>query len=198
MRGKHKIRGADSNQVRNIPAYAGKTIIDLDSGMAWTEHPRVCGENGVRNGARRLIAGTSPRMRGKRRLGRLGPLLWRNIPAYAGKTSITEDHGGPHQEHPRVCGENYVARYDPDIAQGTSPRMRGKPPPPPSPRRCWPEHPRVCGENLGDLVRGGVDLGTSPRMRGKLTGLINKYGPERNIPAYAGKTTTLRLAAPAR
>ena len=53
-----------------------------------------------------------------------------------------------------------------------------------------PEHPRVCGENP---IASTVVLnqpGTSPRMRGKLE--LGDYfiRPNRNIPAYAGKTTS--------
>ena len=51
------------------------------------------------------------------------------------------------------------------------------------------EHPRVCGENIF-LIFGGLDLGgTSPRMRGKRANLLRFDCEQRNIPAYAGKTS---------
>ena len=54
-----------------------------------------------------------------------------------------------------------------------------------------PEHPRVCGENIIRVLDQGDRVGTSPRMRGKhgLTHFSNVCA--RNIPAYAGKTTSL-------
>ena len=112
---------------RNIPAYAGKT--GGGPGFRWcpAEHPRVCGENlkWVVSGV--MVSGTSPRMRGKHGLGRLGVYAYRNIPAYAGKTTVSSSRCATPQEHPRVCGENRLARAREDAAAGTSPRMRGKP-----------------------------------------------------------------------
>ena len=45
MRGKHQgVRGVAKGG-RNIPAYAGKTIINIACDNPDEEHPRVCGEN---------------------------------------------------------------------------------------------------------------------------------------------------------
>ena len=76
------------DKLRNIPAYAGKTLPSRRGGNLGTEHPRVCGENlknaweGVKEG------GTSPRMRGKPTFEKMNRVDRRNIPAYAGKTLI--------------------------------------------------------------------------------------------------------------
>ena len=51
----------------------------------------------------------------------------RNIPAYAGKTTIPERFGGLTKEHPRVRGENRQTPADERSVFGTSPRTRGKP-----------------------------------------------------------------------
>ena len=132
----------------------------------------------------------------------------RNIPAYAGKTRLQKILGGSNQEHPRVCGENHRVKLAREVAEGTSPRMRGKRLP------QWPcgehhrnipvyagktavkyqcsnateEHPRVCGENTPTHTKRLQHLGTSPRMRGKPPLHQQKRGRRRNIPAYAGKT----------
>ena len=50
-----------------------------------------------------------------------------NIPAYAGKTWSMPCSKFPNTEHPRVCGENDVAKPQVVHDVGTSPRMRGKP-----------------------------------------------------------------------
>ena len=55
-----------------------------------------------------------------------------------------------------------------------------------------PEHPRVCGENKALIAPLQSPQGTSPRMRGKQTGAYKSLGINRNIPAYAGKTTPRR------
>ena len=114
--------------------------------------------------------------------------------------------------HPRVCGENTNDTLLAALAEGSSPRVRGKhqrhtarsarrgliPACAGKTRRVAVKtnspraHPRVCGENvLRRGFRGGV-RGSSPRVRGKLLGWLQEHGAERLIPACAGKTTTMR------
>ena len=147
-------------------------------------------------------------MRGKRnRFWCLG-YANRNIPAYAGKTSIPHNLFCPLMEHPRVCGENPIIPAAERGHDGTSPRMRGKQTRQIRPiriRRNIPayagktgvvprlitsaaEHPRVCGENLRAPASRVRLLGTSPRMRGKPELTRRMTRTLRNIPAYAGKT----------
>ena len=71
---------------RNIPAYAGKTRQTGSIVKTQPEHPRVCGENAWLAEEEKLIAGTSPRMRGKHMPELEFLAKSRNIPAYAGKT----------------------------------------------------------------------------------------------------------------
>ena len=67
MRGKHQgVRGVAKGG-RNIPAYAGKTIINIACDNPDEEHPRVCGENRYLPRRFQVGIGTSPRMRGKRK-----------------------------------------------------------------------------------------------------------------------------------
>ena len=128
MRGKQvRIRQAGANR-RNIPAYAGKTHPTY-SGYTWAaEHPRVCGENSVVGEYSNVVGGTSPRMRGKLTVVSGNTGIVRNIPAYAGKTTLSELRKSAEAEHPRVCGENFVPGLMPLWEIGTSPRMRGKRP----------------------------------------------------------------------
>ena len=88
MRGKPAGLPIGPNHERNIPAYAGKTAMVDWSQPKEAEHPRVCGENGLREGFAKVMNGTSPRMRGKPFLWGCLPSVWRNIPAYAGKTTV--------------------------------------------------------------------------------------------------------------
>ena len=190
MRGKPPAEVAADPRSRNIPAYAGKTSSQSSSSMCQTEHPRVCGENNYDAPAGSRDAGTSPRMRGKHRVGKRYMESAGNIPAYAGKTDTERTPSCLSKEHPRVCGENPQRLARDDYQRGTSPRMRGKP------RLCTiadfrvgnipayagktrfrrcvsgrnPEHPRVCGENPATRRAGRTKPGTSPRMRGKRWG----------------------------
>ena len=187
MRGKQRSTSSMRTDTRNIPAYAGKTFRGRVPRRAGTEHPRVCGENGLEELPEHHLAGTSPRMRGK--LPAIGqtPLPAGNIPAYAGKTRGVPHVGHEQQEHPRVCGENSVGGNCFPVYTGTSPRMRGKQ----SSSQLlmyrrgnipayagkttvhieykdgYTEHPRVCGENEMPSCLSNSSHGTSPRMRGK-------------------------------
>ena len=86
MRGKLTGNAAQALQYRNIPAYAGKTIIRHTHAAYKKEHPRVCGENPVKLLSGDTRGGTSPRMRGKPAYTEQIVPIIRNIPAYAGKT----------------------------------------------------------------------------------------------------------------
>ena len=86
MRGKQALLSSPVLPPRNIPAYAGKTIIYGISRTLVPEHPRVCGENLGTISAQVLTRGTSPRMRGKHLRESPSSTKPGNIPAYAGKT----------------------------------------------------------------------------------------------------------------
>ena len=187
MRGKRGQCFRHGRNERNIPAYAGKTLLAWKCPNTWTEHPRVCGENDAEVGLVAVTGGTSPRMRGKPCAQAKFRWWHRNIPAYAGKTNHPQPAANSAKEHPRVCGENSTPNGHVPIFGGTSPRMRGKLPRsavPPLGRRNIPayagktqlgtsaaateaEHPRVCGENSSAGILKFLAYGTSPRMRGK-------------------------------
>ena len=208
MRGKPWFALTLNTPLGNIPAYAGKTRSLLASCHGCGEHPRVCGENSPPFSYIPYYYGTSPRMRGKRRLELHQSGRQRNIPAYAGKTPRSRHPRPPRAEHPRVCGENSSWMLVGWLGLGTSPRMRGKPNSPGygvfdgrnipayagktiktiSATPLRPEHPRVCGENVPISSVWLTPMGTSPRMRGKQVSGRIRHGGIRNIPAYAGKT----------
>ena len=191
MRGKRQDLDSIAECSRNIPAYAGKTHAENLTKQAREEHPRVCGENGIRVLYPQGGIGTSPRMRGKLRARCRRPEPPRNIPAYAGKTAVMHFAFDQQTEHPRVCGENLAARTAGYPVCGTSPRMRGK-------LRMAIEaviplrNPRVCGENRLGRVQRELGTGTSPRMRGKRGECLGNPRADGNIPAYAGKTALTR------
>ena len=111
---------------RLIPACAGKTGGRPVRGFGFWARPRVCGENWVRTLRSLMRAGSSPRVRGKRRGPRQLVHGRRLIPAYAGKTASAVGAAAGAAAHPRVCGENDARRSAFDSARGSSPRVRGK------------------------------------------------------------------------
>ena len=152
---------------RIIPAYAGNTCPHSDYVTPTRDHPRVCGEHVFGQLVCVRPLGSSPRMRGTRvhRLPeRCRPGI---IPAYAGNTRRMHRRDEANRDHPRVCGEHFMAFMQQDDASGSSPRMRGTPfrrhgefrrtgiipayagntearSTPACPK--W-DHPRVCGEH---------------------------------------------------
>ena len=88
-----------------IPAYAGSTRLHLPIQSRCRDHPRVCGEHGIKDGKISAGKGSSPRMRGA--LASLPTVLLPRgiIPAYAGST--------------------FGTRSDAPMWTGSSPRMRG-------------------------------------------------------------------------
>ena len=166
-RGKRTRVGDQGSDDRLIPAWAGKTthpVTRQDRGRA---HPRVGGENVASKDWPLIVAGSSPRGRGKRRRFQLEGWLPGLIPAWAGKTRTRSAPGPSSRAHPRVGGENSVIVYSTPGSTGSSPRGRGKrygnralyrvcrlipawagkTRTRNEPARCSRAHPRVGGEN---------------------------------------------------
>ena len=153
-------------------------------------------------------AGSSPRGRGKRRMGHESIQTTGIIPARAGKTVSAGKTQCPRPDHPRAGGENGAGRVSPSTREGSSPRGRGK-------RRIllplcarWriiparagkttttttlcraqTDHPRAGGENLTSVAMSLWVFGSSPRGRGKPTRELESFTVPGIIPARAGKT----------
>ena len=166
------------------------------------------GENAGVAGLDDYGRGSSPRGRGKHHYHPKSPSETRLIPAWAGKTADLERNPELEGAHPRVGGENHVARGCPIDGEGSSPRGRGKPFPAPSgtqtfglipawagktcggalARCCVRAHPRVGGENRWRELPDLYSHGSSPRGRGKLARRWSTPRRRGLIPAWAGKT----------
>ena len=88
-RGKQTIEEGDFLVFRLIRARAGKTEQSSGQPHSWPVHPRAGGENRAILWAASLLAGSSPRGRGKRRFGLLTLRASRLIPARAGKPGVS-------------------------------------------------------------------------------------------------------------
>ena len=106
MRGKTWLTAARIPSKANVPAYAGENDpLDLTE---WTD------------------TGTSPHTRGKRNHDEFLVARYRNIPAYAGKTSRCRPMCSRSREHPRIRGENHGFMLLIDGFARTSPHTQGK------------------------------------------------------------------------
>ena len=121
--------GGDGHGVQGaglIPARAGKTRLRRMAATPLAAHPRACGENSSPRAAPPRRSGSSPRVRGKRRVYRIPRLEFRLIPARAGKTSPSPPETSSSAAHPRACGENPISSTSSISWRGSSPRVRGK------------------------------------------------------------------------
>ena len=195
-------------QPGNIPAYAGRTQERSLNAPYRQKHPRIRGENhrDLRRG--RFFLETSPHTRGEPSaavsvLDRPG-----NIPAYAGRTIYGEDVNLDAEKHPRIRGENHLARLQVRNHAETSPHTRGercccatqpdspgnipayagRTGCPKNPARLRQKHPRIRGENTPQHLAGGRITETSPHTRGEHRRSVFMRARQGNIPAYAGRT----------
>ena len=159
-----------------------------------------------------LIAGTSPRVRGKRPGVGGGAFEGGYIPACAGEAGLHRDLCAVRQVHPRVCGGSAASSSGVQRRFGTSPRVRGK-------RGVWRRdpllagyipacageaaarraaagarrvHPRVCGGSTTERLEALAPRGTSPRVRGKRPRPAQGASGSGYIPACAGEARRCR------
>ena len=152
--------------------------------------------------------GSSPRVRGTRRVRILIGLRTGIIPACAGNTRSASSPRTAIRDHPRVCGEHKSVCTPPTSCSGSSPRVRGtleagtyvfeadgiipacagntrcsRPS-----RRCCRDHPRVCGEHSANAYMEQATSGSSPRVRGTHIVRPARSACRGIIPACAGNT----------
>ena len=151
-----------------IPAYAGNTSSNVLLMRSNWDHPRICGEHSFTDIEDMGYTGSSPHMRGTRRICcQPTPEPW---------------------DHPRICGEHLAVMVMLISISGSSPHMRGtlsvehavlvldgiipayagNTALPASSATASRDHPRICGEH--DAMAGKLlySLGSSPHMRGTL------------------------------
>ena len=178
---------------RFIPACAGNSAKPGARVRNAPVHPRVCGELGVVQRAPLLLAGSSPRVRGTRRIGQRRPGGRRFIPACAGNSCRFRRLAVASKVHPRVCGELALARAAGAANGGSSPRVRGTL----LGRRRQCRRPRfipACAGNSADWRLTGISpTGSSPRVRGTPAGERPPHKGGRFIPACAGNSMGIRV-----
>ena len=175
------------------------------------DHPRACGANFSISPVSMGRPGSSPRVRGKRKLAGRPIQHVRIIPARAGQTRRFFHVIIRCTDHPRACGANHRRRRQQGQEGGSSPRVRGKlrrAVPMQSGLRiiparagqtsrssvrtsCFPDHPRACGANELMATTLKQFNGSSPRVRGKRLAVADRLLTNRIIPARAGQTKTL-------
>ena len=86
MRGKVNLTSRSRRPDRITPAYAGKSLVHVDTSATNKDHPRVCGEKEGNGMKFDVELGSPPRMRGKDPNWTPDQATPRITPAYAGKS----------------------------------------------------------------------------------------------------------------
>ena len=194
---------------RIIPARAGPTSPNQSIVRSRADHPRSCGANDSIHRRAASIHGSSPLVRGQRRIGEHALAALRIIPARAGPTLVMMHPPFSVSDHPRSCGANMTGVACMRCAPGSSPLVRGQHPWRSStrllvriiPARAGPtrrpvrpashcsDHPRSCGANSRSCSASMSPCGSSPLVRGQPPAGQPYAGARRIIPARAGPTT---------
>ena len=194
---------------RFIPACAGNSPFAVAGRRPRAVHPRVCGELIIASSTANASAGSSPRVRGTRKLPVRAQQVRRFIPACAGNSTRDCNEDGEHDgSSPRVrgtprirCWRTVVVRFIPACAGNSCCR---------STSWCSDSvHPRVCGElvrrrrvgsalsrfipacagNSSPSLAGALAAtGSSPRVRGTRLARTGSTAGRRFIPACAGNS----------
>ena len=125
MRGSHRQLDNLAAALRIIPAHAGLTPWIWGNSSVVRDHPRACGAHQTAGIIWQSRRGSSPRMRGSRRLCSFSYLNHGIIPAHAGLTNYIIIGSWFFWDHPRACGAHLYISMQMALYQGSSPRMRG-------------------------------------------------------------------------
>ncbi len=125
-RGRGHFARSPGEDLRIIPAFAGKGLSSKATPASPTDHPRVRGEGVCGMLWVTGSIGSSPRSRGRARCGSRGSRVTRIIPAFAGKGLCQGFRYVVMADHPRVRGEGLSASRQSEHMSGSSPRSRGR------------------------------------------------------------------------
>ena len=126
--GENVARCNDSNlNVGSPPRMRGKQTQTAPCRCTLRDHPRGCGENSMADTCLPFLIGSPPQVRGKPCGDRIINYNFRITPADAGKTLFCPPSSTAGKDHPRGCGENRENCRCCHNADGSPPRMRGKP-----------------------------------------------------------------------
>ncbi len=171
----------------SIPAGAGEPMRPRRRNWLTTVYPRGCGGTQKRPGAKALLEGLSPRVRGNR--PRVHAVTWppRSIPAGAGEPRRPAVAPPTGWVYPRGCGGTDAPTPAELVDYGLSPRVRGNLRMYSCGCAPWRVYPRGCGGTASSAAVAVGCAGLSPRVRGNLGGGLGHSIRPGSIPAGAGE-----------
>ena len=125
MRGTELVSDGRLHRIGIIPAHAGNSRYFRSCRRCNRDHPRACGEQIESATAGIAFLGSSPRMRGTAASVIVASAVSGIIPAHAGNRRCHQCAIRASRDHPRACGEQWIAHIRLHAFLGSSPRMRG-------------------------------------------------------------------------
>ena len=125
MRGTGGAGVQGNSHVGITPACAGNSYSVYFPLSRRQDHPRVCGEQFRRRYRLFRLLGSPPRVRGTVQRGDKITQLVRITPACAGNSPARRRWRYGSGDHPRVCGEQWLAGHLMVKCLGSPPRVRG-------------------------------------------------------------------------
>ena len=111
-------------------------------------------------------------------------------PAYAGKSSRSQNSRLERRDHPRLCGEKTIPLLCRRSTEGSPPPMRGKVDSMYEVGFQSRITPAYAGKSKKNVNVHGKNHGSPPPMRGKACIRFFLISTQRITPAYAGKSFT--------
>ncbi len=132
---------------RITPTCVGKTHGGTPPSSPQRDHPHVCGED-LASASRTLsLAGSPPRVWGRRgHCSSLG-MTGRITPTCVGKTRSTTSSKASWEDHPHVCGEDLDSKSRSTTRRRITPTCVGKTCGARARALACRDHPHVCGED---------------------------------------------------
>ena len=125
-RGRRRAGHFSASNERITPACAGKTDRSQIRVRLRSDHPRMRGEDIIRDLKSQVDGGSPPHARGRRIDLVRDEALFRITPACAGKTFETSANNASLGDHPRMRGEDRAEHLDISNMSGSPPHARGR------------------------------------------------------------------------
>ena len=139
--------------------------------------------------------GSPPPMRGKGSVLTYSVPEYGITPAYAGKSSRSQNSRLERRDHPRLCGEKTIPLLCRRSTEGSPPPMRGKVDSMYEVGFQSRITPAYAGKSKKNVNVHGKNHGSPPPMRGKACIRFFLISTQRITPAYAGKSFTSLLSS---
>ena len=126
VRGEVRGMGQSPYAIRITPACAGRRKPHKPERERKWDHPRMCGEKGLKLPLKEGAAGSPPHVRGEAQAAIARLNNYRITPACAGRSRLARRHVQTFEDHPRMCGEKFQRNRRVRQQIGSPPHVRGE------------------------------------------------------------------------